>query len=82
MFMLCFSKDQDDNSNDCVKNWIMEISNNEPGKPIVVILTNKDLDDDQFTLERLEKIQRKYDLQIVCETSSRDDQSSVDAAFD
>ena len=80
--MLCFSKDQSDNSDDCVKKWIMEIMSNEPGKPIVVILTKNDLEDDQFTLERLEKIKRKYDLQIVCETSSKDDQPSVVAAFD
>ena len=80
--MLCFSKDQEDNSKQCVKDWIMEIRNNKPGKPIGVILTKKDLNDKKFTLEDLKRIKRQYDLQFVCETSSLDDQASVEAAFD
>ena len=60
----------------------MEIRGNEPGKPIVVVLTKKGLEGKKFTLERLEKIKRKYNLQFVCETSSKDDQPSVVAAFD
>ena len=56
--MLCFSKDQEDDSDDCVHNWIMEIKNNEPDKPIVLVLTKKDLDDEKFTLARLERIKR------------------------
>ena len=83
MFMLCFSKDQEDNSDDCVKKWIMEISSNEPGKPIVVILTKNDLEDDnKFTKERLEEIKSQYHLQLVCSTSSKEDPNSVLDAFD
>ena len=50
VFMLCFSKDQQDDGDDCVQRWITEIRNNEPRKPIVVILTKKDLGDENFTL--------------------------------
>ena len=80
--MLCFSKDQEDNSKDCVKSWIREIRNYEPRKPIVVILTKKDLGDKQFTFEGLEMIKKKENLQFVCPTSSKNDQESVVAAFD
>ena len=80
--MLCFAKDQEDNSDECVIRWIDEIREKEPPKPIVLILTKNDLEDEQFTLERLEKIKREYDLQFVCPTSSKDDKDSVIAAFD
>ena len=80
--MLCFAKDQDENYDDLVIEWINEIRSSEPHKPIVLILTKNDLEDEQFTLERLEKIKREYDLQFVCPTSSKDDKDSVIAAFD
>ena len=80
--MLCFSKDQEDNGDDCVQSWITEIRNNEPRKPIVVILTKKDLEDEQFTFEGLERIKKNENLQFVCPTSSKNDQESVVAAFD
>ena len=82
VFMLCFSKDQEDNSDLCVQQWINEIRDTEPRKPIVVILTKTDLEDAKFTEEKLEEIKRQENLQFVCLTSSKVDQESVVAAFD
>ena len=81
--MLCFSKDQNDNGDDCVQKWILEIRSVVPNKPIVLILTKKDLEDEnKFTEEDLEKIKIENKLQQVCSTSSKDDQNSVLEAFD
>ena len=83
VFMLCLSKDQNNSGDDCVGKWIREIRSIEPNKPIVLILTKKDLKNkNYFTEERLEQIKIDYKLQQVCSTSSKDDQNSVLEAFD
>ena len=81
--MLCFSKDQENYDDFCVNKWICEIRSVVQNKPIVLILTKKDLEaENNFTEKRLEKIKTKYKLQKVCSTSSKDDQNSVLDAFD
>ena len=83
VIMLCFSKDQNNSDDYCVERWIREIRSVEPNKPIVLILTKKDLKNkNNFTEKRLERIKTKYKLQQVCSTSSKDDQNSVLDAFD
>ena len=41
--MICFSVDQKDNSRDCVERWVREVRGVDPHKPIVFVLTKKDL---------------------------------------
>ena len=83
VIMLCFSKDQENSDDEVVEKWIREIRFVVPNKPIVLILTKKDLEDEnKFTEKRLEQIKIEYKLQQVCSTSSKDDQNSVLEAFD
>ena len=83
VFMLCFAKDQNDNGDDRVEKWITEIRSIEPRKPIGLLLTKNDLEDEnQFTEDKLEWIKSQYNLQFVCSTSSKEDSDSVINAFD
>ena len=43
VFMLCFSVDLEDNSDETVYKWISEIRNEEQQKPIILVLTKNDL---------------------------------------
>ena len=43
VFMLCFSVDLEDNSDETVYKWISEIRNAEQQKPIILVLTKNDL---------------------------------------
>ena len=63
--MICFSMDQEDNSAENVQTWINEVRGVDHRKPIVFVLTKKDLRDDEnveikFDVKDLYKYMNKH----------------------
>ena len=44
--MICFSMDQVDNSDEKIEQWVLEVRGADVAKPIMFVLTKKDLRDD------------------------------------
>ena len=68
--MICISVDQDDDSEESVKNWVAEVRGVSEAKPIIFVLTKKDLLEEEdfepkFNVRRMIDEMNEHEVQLL-----------------